>query len=109
MSDFRMDHLSGEALKIACEIKSMIHEDKDGEPYGGGCTAFYSPEQWRERGEKYGLDSVLILCHDGGDLSVYCNPYENNYINRDRLESVLQSLGYWYEPCTTWYSAVYRL
>lgn len=107
--EFSTDHLSGEALKIAREIKSMIHEDKDGEPYGGGCRAFYTPEEWRERGEDYGLDSVLILCHDGGDLSIYCNPYESNYISRGRLEGVLRSLGYWYEPCTAWYSAVYRL
>ena len=107
--DFDTKHLSGEALKIATAICDMIRADKGGEPYGGGCTAFYTPEKWRERGEKYGLDSVLILCHDGGDLSVYCNPYENNYISQGRLESILQPLGYWFEPCTAWYTAVYKL
>ena len=109
MSDFKIDHLSGEALKIAQKIREMIHEDKDGEPYGGGCQAFYTPEEWRERGEEYGLDSVLILCHDGGDLSVYCNLYERNEYSYVRLTESLREIGYWFEPCTAWYTAVYPL
>lgn len=32
----------------------------------GGCTAFRSPKEWAERGEKYGLESVLVVVYDGG-------------------------------------------
>jgi hypothetical protein len=32
---------------------------------GGGCRAFYTPEEWKERGESYGLTAKLIVVHDG--------------------------------------------
>ena len=110
MNDFRTDHLSGKALRIAQKVREMIHEDKDGEPYsGGGCRAFYTPEEWRDRGEKYGTDSVLILCHDGGDLALYCNLDYAYYRGQKLLNFCLKDIGYYYEPCTSWYSAVYPL
>jgi hypothetical protein len=107
MNDFRTDHLSGEALKIASAISEMIKDDKGEDPHGGGCTAFYTPEHWRERGENYGTDSVLILCHDGGDLALYCNLDYAYYRGQERMNSCLKNLGYWVESCTCWYSAVY--
>lgn len=107
IQDFSTDHLSGEALKVATAIREMISSDKGAEANGYGCTAFYTPEKWRERGESYGLDSVLILCHDGGDLAQYCNIDYGCPGGIERMRQCLEPLGYWIESCTCWYSAVY--
>lgn len=44
--------------------------------FTGGCTPFYSPRQWKERGEWHAIGGeptgvVLVVCHDGGDMSHY--------------------------------------
>lgn len=44
--------------------------------FTGGCKPFYSPDEWRERGEWRAIggepdSTVLIVCHDGGDMSHY--------------------------------------
>ncbi len=73
----------------------------------GGCKAFYSPAEWTVRGEKYGLESVLIVCHDGGEHTAYFN---FDYLEYDRMEEMRLALamaGVWVEQCTSWYSAVY--
>lgn len=31
-----------------------------------GCKVFYSPSEWRTRGEEYGNKSELIVVYDGG-------------------------------------------
>lgn len=70
----------------------------------GGCKAFYSPKEWRKRGEKYGRDSAFIVVHDGGALSSY-----NSVDWVDVLLPHLRELGFFAEPCTCWYTAVYRI
>lgn len=74
----------------------------------GGCKAFYSPAEWRERGEEYGLESELILCHDGGCLAPCCNWDYECYALVEKLRKALEKAGCWVEQCTSWYSAVYR-
>ena len=60
------------------------------------------------RNEKYGLDAVLILVHDGGDLARFCNYDYECYRAIERLAAALGKAGYFIENCTGWYSAVYR-
>jgi hypothetical protein len=74
----------------------------------GGCKAFASPEQWANRGEKYGLNSQLIIIHDGGDLAKLCNPDYEEYELMDKFQKFIDSLGYYLEGCTSWYSAIYK-
>jgi hypothetical protein len=105
LDDFRTEHLSGEALKIADIVRRVIGEDA----FGGGCRAFWTPEEWRARKEEYGTDSVLILVHDGGDLAQYCNWDYEQYSLSGQLDEALTKAGYYCEQCTCWYSAVYRL
>lgn len=76
--------------------------------YTGGCRAFYSPDEWKERGERYGLQSVLVICHDGGDLAPALNLDYEMYDLHDALQAHLGRAGFYVEGCTGWYSAVYR-
>lgn len=74
----------------------------------GGCKVFYSPKQWREKGERYGIGSELIICYDGGDHArAFAYAYEA-YSTMEALSNHLQPLGVFCEQCTGWYSAIYK-
>lgn len=106
--DFNTDHLdSGKALAKA--ITKWLTDYSGAAPDGGGCRAFYSPKEWKERGEDYGTNAKLILCHDGGDLYYYCNYDSGNWDGIEAFDKFLRSKGYYVECCTSWYSAVYKL
>lgn len=105
-NDFATDHLTGEALAVASAIREFMRGEDA--LYNGGCKAFYSAEEWKARREEYGTDSVLILCHDGGELSYRCNSYKGQISEVRRFNEFIASLGYMIEGCTCWYSAVYR-
>lgn len=75
----------------------------------GGCKAFYSPSEWRERGETYGTEAELVIVHDGGDLAHCCNWDYCNEPLREGLREALEKVGLFVEQCTCWYSAVYRI
>lgn len=107
---FHIAGLTGEARKIALLVIGFLSGEIPERPISGfGCKAFYSPAQWRERGEEYGRESKLILCYDGGDLREYCNWDYQNYRAIDRLSAHLAKHGYYVEQCTSWYSAVYPI
>jgi len=76
--------------------------------YTGGCTPFYSPQEWKERGEKYGRESLLIVCHDGGDLEAFFSPYEALDSFAEELRAALEAEGFFFENCTGWYTAIYE-
>ena len=74
----------------------------------GGCRGFYTPQQWRQRGEEFGLDSALIVVHDGGDLAPYFNyAYERERL-REKMNKALKAIGYYADPCTGWYTAIVK-
>ncbi len=80
--------------------------------YTGGCKTFYSPDEWRKRDELYGLESELIIVYDGGDVVKYFNlDYDiyHNYIHTTKMTNELQKVGIYYEECTGWYSAIYKI
>lgn len=107
MNDFDASDLKGKARTLANAITAWLAARNGYAPSGNGCKAYYSPRQWRERGESYGCDSVLILCHDGGALATVCNLDYGNYLAAEEFRKFLHSRGYWVEACTSWYSAVY--
>jgi uncharacterized protein (TIGR02996 family) len=72
-----------------------------------GCQAFYSPQQWKERGEEYGHDALLILVYDGGDITTCMDPAKGQHELVDRFDENLERNGFIIEPCTHWYSAIY--
>lgn len=75
-----------------------------GDDYSGGCKAFYSPREWADRGEEYGLGSELIVVHDGGCLSTADDDY-GRWVGDTMTD--LDALGLYVEHCTCWYSALY--
>jgi hypothetical protein len=98
----------------------------------GGCKAFYSPEEWRERGEMYGKKSELIVVYDGGELRPFFNmdsAYESSLMYADFLnenglslpgdynmwstceimQAALREAGVYAEECTGWYAAIYKI
>lgn len=68
-----------------------------------GSKVFYSPQEWADRGESYGLKSELIIQYDGSTdiryLTELCD---------DVTEGLLEH-GLYVECCTGWYSAVYKM
>lgn len=106
MHDFDVSHLSSVQRAVACAVLGVVHTGNP-DASGGGCRAFYSPKEWAERGEEYGRESVLIICHDGGSLAPFCRYDYGDYDAIARLDAALRSVGYYVEQCTSWYSAVY--
>ena len=76
--------------------------------YTGGCKAFYSPREWVERGEDYGVNAVLIVVHDGGDLAPIFNYSYERYALMEEMVACLDKVGVFAEQCTNWYTAIYK-
>jgi hypothetical protein len=89
--------------KICDTIIDVVGEDA----CAAGCRAFYTPEEWMARGERYGLNSILIVVHDGGDLAPYFNYDYGRYELTEKMRKALKKIGYWSEACTSWYTAIY--
>jgi hypothetical protein len=75
--------------------------------HAGGCKVFYSPKEWRARGELYGRESELIIVYDGGDHRRFFN-MDEAYKDYNAMCDVLQPLDLFFEECTGWYAAVYK-
>lgn len=73
---------------------------------GGPCM---SGKDWKARGEEYGHTAVLVVCHDGGLLAPYFNGDYECYSLVDKMNAALEAIGAWAEPCTSWYTAIYKV
>ena len=74
----------------------------------GGCKLFYSPKEWKDRGEEYGTESLLVVVHDGGDAAYWFNYDYMAYSMIDKMTKELQEkLNVYAEQCTCWYTAIY--
>ncbi|MFZ2177637.1 MAG: hypothetical protein WAW17_27135 [Rhodococcus sp. (in: high G+C Gram-positive bacteria)] len=91
------------------ESAELIHTflvEKGITDHGGG-GHFYSPTEWDERGEKWGLNSLLIITHDGGDHAAAFNLDYGAEELVEALRKRLRSIGVYVEQCSSWYSAVH--
>lgn len=75
----------------------------------GGGGRFYTPREWRDRGEAYGTNSLLIVTHDGGDHAAAFNWDYEAYSVMEELRRRLARIGVYGEQCTSWYSAIYPM
>ncbi len=100
-------HLPPDAMRVAKIIRTFMRRNCPNPTYDG--TAFYSPAEWRERGELYGLESILIVTHDGGDLPRFCDWAMQDYVAMERFSKRLAAAKLYVEQCTCWYSAIYHL
>jgi hypothetical protein len=74
----------------------------------GGCKTFYSPAEWKARGEDYGCESELIIVYDGGDVRSLMM-VDDMYDVHEDIDKALDELGLYVEHCTGWYAAVYKV
>ena len=107
MNDFNIPTALSEQGKSAAQAIVALMTAELTNPSGGGGKAFYTPEEWKDRGEDYGHGSVLIVVHDGGDQAPYFNMDYEQYAKHDRMTTHLEQIGLYAEQCTCWYSAVY--
>jgi hypothetical protein len=70
-------------------------------------SIFYTPEEWKDRGEEYGLSSKLIVTHEGDALAPFFNLDYGAYGAFDEMIEAFDSTPYWSEGCTCWYSCFY--
>jgi hypothetical protein len=101
-----LSELGKAAIEIIFKCSSRYLE---GEISGGGCKAFYSPDEWKERGEQYGKGCVLIVCHDGGDLAPFFSHDYECYSLMEKMADALSKHGIYAEQCTSWYTAIYKI
>jgi hypothetical protein len=71
---------------------------------------FYSPQEWRERGEEeLPMGTLLVVTHDGGDLAPYLNASYAQPDLYNGIRSSLKKLGYRLSQESSWYTAVLPL
>ena len=108
-NDFDTAHLKGKGKKAAELILKTARSHFEGvEISGGGCKAFYTAKEWKDRGENYGTSAVLIIVHDGGDLTPFFNLDYGSYKAQESMMAALDTLGLYSEMCTGWYTAIYE-
>lgn len=101
-------YLPPDAMRVAKIIRTFMRRNCP-HPQWDGSTSFYSPAEWKECGELYGLASVLIVTHDGGELARFCDWARQDYRAMKRFSKRLAVAKLCVEQCTCWYSAIYHL
>jgi hypothetical protein len=101
--------LSTDGMVAMTIIKEFLRERRLN---GGIDRVFYSPAEWKNRGEDYGIGSMLIITYDGSDLRRAFNMdtcYDmGSYEIYESLQKRLGESGFFFEECTNWYAAVYK-
>lgn len=95
-------HLAWEIVVDFLRARGMLNS-------GGAERVFWSPEEWRARGERYGTrpPCVLVVTHDGGaHARAFSWEYED-YETIEALSERLRSRSFLLEQCTGWYSGIY--
>jgi hypothetical protein len=99
--------LSERGKKAAAAIVAFLKERDMSDPCGGG--RFYTPDEWDERDEQYGLGSLLIITHDGGEHAPAFNWDYEAYDLMEDLRQELLKIDVYVEQCTSWFSAIYPI
>jgi hypothetical protein len=73
----------------------------------GGCKTFYSPAEWKARGEEFCLGAELIVVYDGGGVAPFFNYDYECYSVVDLMVKALDEVGLYSESATCWYSGIY--
>ena len=99
--------LSRKARKLAKAIAKLAKQ----RDWNAGQKVFWSPKEWKEKGECYGLKSQLVILHEGGDHAPFFSLDHSYYDGWERYEEQLKFLsqhGFWIEGLYTWSSAIYE-
>ena len=100
--------LSRKARKLALALAKLAKERN----WNAGQKVFWSPKQWRDKGEPYGENSSLIILHEGGDHAPFFSmDYSYEAGSYDQYEEQLKFLsgyGFWSEGIYRWSTAIYE-
>lgn len=108
-------NLKGYQNPFTYRLGELAHEtlmrffEKHGLLYSGGQKVFYTPEEWRAKGEPYGQKAVLVVCHDGGAHAPAFNWDYGDTKLVEALRQELEAVGLYVEGCTCWYSGIYPI
>lgn len=107
-SNARPKGLSEEGQRAHKAIMTLLMREGANNTYG--CHTFYSPTEWVERGEEYGLQSLLLVVYDGSEAAPYFSLDSDypHYTRHTKMSEALEAAGFFAEECTTWYSAIYK-
>jgi hypothetical protein len=101
MSDLSED--GNKALQIIKEFlasRGIVSEDEN----------FCAPQKWNDR---YGTNSELVIQYDGSSLrrvfSMDACYDARSYEPYEKLQELLAVSGLYFEECTGWYAAVYKI
>lgn len=101
--------LSRRGRNAAMAILRLLQEQAiEGKIETGGCRLFYSPAEWKERGEDYGTKASLIVVYDGGDAYHYFSFNTEAVSYLDKMTAALKAVGVHSEACTGWYTGIYE-
>ena len=100
--------LSRKARKLALALAKLAKERN----WNAGQKVFWSPKEWRDKGEPYGRNSALVILHEGGDhapfFSLDHSYYDGSYNQYEEQVRFLSEYGFWLEGLYTWSSAIYE-
>lgn len=72
-------------------------------------VGFYSPKEWRDRGESYCREASCIITAEGTLCGIWNGYYGTaSYALLDSFYNMLQEHGLWYEMGTHWYVGIYE-
>ena len=91
--------------RLLAEVIWSYACDDAGNVDTGGTQPFYSPQEWRQREEEWGTESLLIVVYDGVPTLRRAICFGTQ---PQALYNELQGLGAWSEEATGWYSCVHQ-
>lgn len=90
-------------------LRAMEHViGKPASQWGGGPEPM-SGKEWKARGEEYGTNAVLVVVYDGGAAAPYFEYDYECYSMIEKMNAALKKIGYYAEPCTSWYAGIYKI
>ena len=95
----RAGRKAAEALREFCLKHDLTHT---------GGRVFYSPEEWRARGEAHATSSLLVIVYDGAACRRALSFDGGDYRTLEAFRLILDSLDVFSEECTCWYSGIYN-
>lgn len=95
----RAGRKAAEAIRDFCIERGLTHAE---------CRVFYSPEEWRARGERHATSSLLVVVYDGAAVRRALSFDGGDYATVEALRQVLDPLDVFSEECTGWYSGIYN-
>lgn len=91
-----------EAVQIILDIL------KDREiTYTGGSKAFYSPAEWKAKGEQYCQNALLVVVYDGSAVAQCFEYAKEDYAAIEAMDAALRAADMYPESGTHVYAGIY--